>query len=152
MLSTGTIPGATEGTADSYQQDLDMVGELLSEFVQRYQPLMKRRQGPFVGCTHCPEKCLYRPEVNILLSAKDQKWITDEFGKTSHKTMEERYQAVVKAATKIVQGWLGDEQRVIPVVSYCTALHAFARADFNENEQAKIANNIQQHLFEKQGL
>ena len=127
-------------------------GKFLEQFANRYKMLMERQQGPFAGCTHCPAKCLYRPEVKSLLTQKNREWISEELSSDSHGSEADRYGAVARAATHIVQSWFGDEpgasaDKSIAGVGYCATLHTIASPDYTEYEQALLGNNLQGHFF-----
>jgi DNA helicase HerA-like ATPase len=139
----------------NFLAEMQHSGKYLEQFTNRYQMLMERQQGPFAGCAHCPAKCLYRPEVKSLLTAKNREWISEELSSDSHGAEIERYAAVARAATHIVQSWFGDEPGVsadksIAGVGYCATLHTIASPDYTEYEQALLGNNLQVHFFKKE--
>ena len=131
---------------------MEEAGKYLEQFVNRYKLLMQRDHGPFSGCTHCPSKCLYRSEVKLLLSTKNRTWITDELSSSEHSSQAERFQAAARAASRIAQNWLGEEQdeepdELMDEVGYCAALHTIASPDYTEYEQVIIANGLSKHIF-----
>ena len=115
--------------------------------------LMKRQQGPFAGCDYCPRKCLYRSDVQRLLTEKNTKWINDELTDGGHESSYARYRAVVNAANNIAQSWLGEEVGGEPnihttAIAYCTFLHAIASSNFNEYEQIILGEASKDFFFE----
>jgi hypothetical protein len=90
--------------------------------------------------------------VRSLLTQKNREWISEELSSDSHGSERERYSAVARAATHIVQSWFGDEpgasaDKSIAGVGYCAALHTIASPDYTEYEQALLGNNLQGHFF-----
>ena len=142
----------TEKLEEEFLALMDHAGKYLEQFVNRYKMLMQRDHGPFSGCVHCPSKCVYRPEVKILLSTKNRTWISDELSSDAHSSQAERFQAAAQAAKRIAQNWLGEEQDAEPdeqmaEVGYCASLHTIASPDYTEYEQVIIANGLNQHIF-----
>jgi hypothetical protein len=142
-----------EGRWDApIERALDKAGSQLGEVAERYEALMQRGQGPFVGCTHCPLKCLYRIDVNALLTEKNREWIENELNSEGYETQEEQYKAVVDAANTIVQSWQSDDPdeepgERTPIVSYCAIMHTMSRASISEYEQSALSDPISQILF-----
>jgi len=139
----------------NFLAEMQHSGKYLEKFTNRYRSLMERQQGPFAGCTHCPAKCLYRPEVKSLLTTKNREWIAEELSSDSHSTEFDRYGAVAKAAIHIVQSWFGDEpgasaDKNMAAVGYCATLHTIASPDYTEYEQALLGNSLQMHFFKKE--
>lgn len=137
---------------EQFEKEIRAAGEHLSQFIDAYGVLRKRRQGPFAGCVHCVARCFYRAEVNTLLSAKDKQWINNELTNAAHATLEARYTAVAKAAVSIAQNWAG-EQLGSPagihtrVIGFCASLHTIASMGFSEYEQSIAGNRLEQHLL-----
>ncbi len=148
-----TKPIERRGT-QSFQKEMDEAAAAFRSFIDAYESLTERKQGPFAGCIHCPSKCLYRREVHTLLSSKDEEWIGDELADTSYETLEERYTAVAEAATATVQNWLEEEpdstipEFILSSIGFCAVLHAVAQADFSEYEQAVVADNLKNELLD----
>jgi hypothetical protein len=135
------------------QEQADQAAVYLEQFVNGYEIVMKRGQGPFAGCVHCPAKCLYRVDVRTLLSEKDRKWLQDEFANDSYATLAQRYSAVAGAASHIVQNWHDEEpdsesSERAAEVSYCAILHTIAKEGFSEYEQTMISDSIKDLVFE----
>jgi hypothetical protein len=133
------------------RQALEKASHIMEEFAERYIAIMQRRQGPFVGCTHCPAKCLYRAEVNTLLSDSDQEMINDELASDEYASAVDRYTAVVAAVTNITQEWLEEDEEderdtEFSGLSYCASLHAISRAGHSEYQQARISDNFKLFL------
>jgi GTPase SAR1 family protein len=133
------------------QQELDIASDYLAQFTASYATLMERKQGPFVGCTYCLEKCLYRLEVNTLLSEKDQEAVIGELINEAETTLTEHYDAVASAATQITQKWLdaeeGSDLDSTSSISYCIALHTLAKAGFSEYEQDVVSDGLKQSIL-----
>ncbi len=131
-------------------QELEKASDQISQFADSYTAIMVRRQGPFVGCMHCPARCLYRAEVDTLLSEQEEGWINDELSSKSYGSAEERYEAIVSAANDIAMEWLEKEREddlyTLSGLSYCISLHAVNRANHSEYQQARISNNLRQYL------
>jgi hypothetical protein len=113
---------------------------------------MQRGQGPFVGCTNCPLKCLFRSEVNVLLSEKNREWLNNELNSEGYETEEEQYEAAADAATHIVQSWQSydldaEPTERTPMISYCATLHVIAQAGYSEYEQSMMSEPISEILF-----
>jgi hypothetical protein len=130
----------------------EQASECLVQFVTNYLALLQRKQGPFVGCIHCPARCQYRAEVRILLSSTDQKWIDSELISSNHPTDLARYEAVKQAAGYTAQKWLSlplnpmlDENTA--GIAYCTTLHTMSRSKLNEYEQILLSAGLSAHLF-----
>src|SRR5581483_6003429 len=133
------------------EDEIEVASDYLTQFTSKYIPLVRRRQGPFVGCTHCAVKCVYRPDVNTLLSVKDRKRIHKELTNTSHTNSKEHYGAIGKVAAQIVEKWLGEgdaEPTSVSGISYCAALHVAAAADFNEYEQALVGDRLKRYILD----
>jgi DNA helicase HerA-like ATPase len=137
-----------------FRDGMIQAGQHLEQFASRYKLLMKRRQGPFAGCSYCPACCLYRSEVRTLLSQKNRTWISDELSSSAYATEEERYQAVAEATMHIVRNWSGkdieetaDPNAQMPEVAFCAALHTVATPDYTEYEQAILGINFKEHFF-----
>jgi hypothetical protein len=138
------------------QQVVERVSEGVAEFQMRYEALLRRRQGPFVGCVHCPAKCLYRTEVNALLSEKNRDWIRNELASEEYETESEQFDTVANAAVTIVQSWQSDNEDDEPgegvaAIGYCTVMHTIAQVDYSEYEQAMISKHIGEALFRVDG-
>jgi hypothetical protein len=133
------------------QQAVEKATEPLDQFTDAYQLLMRRRQGPFMGCLHCPAKCLYRAEVQTLLSARDQQWLDSELAGSAQGTSEERYAAVAQATTHLAQNWLGDEEErdELPAITYCTALHLVVKQNLTEYEQATAGTRLKASILDR---
>jgi hypothetical protein len=142
-----------EGRWDTpIERALDKASEQLAEFMSRYELLMQRGQGPFVGCTNCPLKCLFRSEVNVLLSEKNREWLNNELNSEGYETEEEQYEAAADAATHIVQSWQSydldaEPTERTPMISYCATLHVIAQAGYSEYEQSMMSEPISEILF-----
>jgi hypothetical protein len=151
---TGSAEPDSQGRWDApIERALDKASEQLALFMERYETLMRRGQGPFAGCVRCPLKCLFRPEVNVLLSDKNRQWIEDELNSEGYETEEKQYTAVVDVATNIVQSWESDERDVepeerVPVISYCAILHTLSKGNYSEYEQSIMSEPIGKLLFE----
>ncbi len=135
-------------------EDIQKVDELLTKFAERYTQVMKRQQGPFAGCKHCPAKCLYRTDTKNLLTEKNSKWINEELTDTSHNNSTDRYKAVVDAATSITQSWLGEELGAAPTnhvlaMGYCAYLHTIAGSKYSEYEQIILADGCKDQFFQE---
>ncbi len=145
---------------EQVQQELLQGSDQLAVFASHYTTLMGRRQGPLIGCAHCPDKCWYRSDVHTLLSAKDQKWIKDELMSTVHKTQSASYQAASRAAEHIVRSWVGEIPRLEPnndsplrtntrAISYCAVLHTIVAADYSEYEQEMVSDGLRQYVTQQ---
>ncbi|MBO0784190.1 MAG: hypothetical protein J2P37_35740 [Ktedonobacteraceae bacterium] len=131
---------------------LEQSQERLLSFMRKYQDLLKRQQGPFPGCVHCPGKCFFRAEVSALLTAKDEQWVMNELLSAEHHSSEERYHSVVKAGQTIVQSWLLEEINTrpgigIPAVAYCVVLHAASHATMTLYEQVVVGEKLKPTLL-----
>ncbi len=138
-----------EELANMLRSELIRAGECLEAFVTGYEAHMKRRQGPFVGCVHCQARCLYRPEVSILLSPKDSEWIERELTSDAHQSAQQRYGTVAAVGRDLARRWLGDEREDLPGVSYCAILHAVSTGHFSEYEQELVGDSVSALLLTK---
>ena len=114
---------------------------------------MQRGQGPFMGCVRCPMKCLFRTDVNALLSPRSRQWIEDELNSEEYENEEKRREAVADAATNLTRSWQSDDQEGdmeerVPAVSYCAILHTLSKMGYSEYEQRKMSEPIGDILFE----
>ena len=132
----------------NYYGDLAHASTELEHFVKMYKDRMQRKQGPFAGCTYCPTKCMYRSDVQHLLSPKDVERVDRELTSDDYATSDERYSAVAHAVTSIAERWLGGQEGNASVVGYCAAMHAITKSDFTEYEQALVGDNLQFHLLQ----
>jgi hypothetical protein len=97
-------------------------------------------------------KCLFRTDVNVLLSNKNRQWIEDELNSEGYETERKQYDAVVDIATNLVTSWQSDEQDAepeerVPAVTYCAILHTMAQPGYSEYEQARMSEPISEILF-----
>lgn len=134
------------------EQAVDRAIELLTDFGERYEALMKRKQGPFVGCERCPAKCLFRAEVSTLLTEKNRKWIENELDSEGYETEKEQFDAVADAVNTIIQGWQSDETDAEPgerasAIGYCAVMHAISRSNYSEYEQSMMSEHVSAALF-----
>lgn len=136
-----------------FNQIMSHAGDELLLCVEQYQRLTARRQGPYVGCQHCPTRCRFRADVDTLLSEQQQEWIQSELTKNP-RTEKERYSATARMAASITQSWVGDDpgssldDNLRPVV-YCTLIHSLVRAKFNDFEHGKMAAKLKPYFFEE---
>jgi Helicase HerA, central domain len=133
-------------------QAIGKVEDDLFQFSERYSRAMKRQQGPFAGCVHCPSRCLYRTDTKLLLTEKNSKWINDELVDSSYTSSSERYSSVAYAARSIAQSWLGMEvgSPATPYtteIAYCAFLHTIASKNFSEYEQVILAESAKDYFF-----
>lgn len=155
LISADNEPATnTEAATTKIQEAVNQAGEYLDQFVAGYTALLRRKQGPFVGCVHCPSKCLYRAEVSVLLSPTDQRWIGDTLIVHSYATDAERYEAGEQAAAYTAQKWLGlplstELSGSVPEIAYCTALHVMSWSALNEYEQILFSNSLKEYLTHK---
>ncbi|MBV9229126.1 MAG: ATP-binding protein, partial [Chloroflexi bacterium] len=133
------------------QKEMEQSSNYFKQFVTAYETSTQRRQGPFAGCIHCPAKCLYRVEVNSLLSPRERSWLDQEFTNPSYESKEARIEAVAQMAVTIAQAWLSDSSSdpnwSTFGISYCTVLHNVAKADVSEYEQIEIGDQIKRFLL-----
>jgi hypothetical protein len=142
----------TDDFSQTIQDTVLKASEIFNQFLGIYTTITQKRQGPFIGCMYCPAKCLYRSEVNNLLSPKDQQWINDEITNSAYQTVTDRFEAITRAIISIVQSWSGEDGTTQPDINtlgigYCAALHTTAKSAFSEYEQATISTNLWQLLF-----
>jgi hypothetical protein len=146
-------PAVLEELAHKFNQTMAEASETLLGCVTQYHRLTRRRQGPYVGCQHCPTICRYRMDVNTLLSEQQQEWLQKELTQKPERSEKERYIATCKMATGIAQVWLGEEpgssldNDLKPIV-YCTLMHSLVRAKFNDFEQARLAEKLKPYVFD----
>jgi hypothetical protein len=127
--------------------DLSQAESDLQPFATLYKEQMRRKQGPFPGCSACQARCLYRAEVQRLLSVKDRKWVEDDLKSTRYPTQKERFGAIAKAVTeKMARLWLGMSVPEEKSVGYCAALHATAQSGYTEYEQTLVGGYLAEHL------
>ncbi|EFH84192.1 ATP-binding protein [Ktedonobacter racemifer] len=138
----------TEESLQQLQAMFEQAGEYLERFISRYSQLSQRRHGPFNGCVHCQAKCLYRSDVNTLLTPKDMQWLLGELLNDAYTTTEERYEAVMQTAIRLVQGWLASEEASSTQfgVGYCAVLHTIANADMSEYERVAASDGLQSYF------
>jgi Helicase HerA, central domain len=133
------------------QKAMEQAGNYFKQFLTAYETSTQRRQGPFAGCIHCPAKCLYRVEVNSLLSPRERSWLDQEFTNPAYESKEARFEAVAQTAVSIAQAWLNDSSTDLSWsnrgISYCTVLHNVAKADVSEYEQVEIGDQIKRFLL-----
>ncbi|GHO42789.1 ATP-binding protein [Ktedonospora formicarum] len=119
----------------------------IDQFVKQYVELSERRQGPFRGCVNCQARCLYRHDVRTLLTPRDKKWIYGELSNESYKNKGQRYEAVMRTASKLARGWIGgDETLATTGVGYCAVLHTIASADMSEYERSVASDDLQTYF------
>lgn len=126
--------------------DISLANADLDRFARRYEKLLERDQGAFHGCTHCRAKCLYRPEVRLLLLPNDVKWVSSDLKDTS-KTRKDQYASLAKLAQGIAKRWLGETNFVVPDVGYCGALHAAEEIGLTDDEQRLFGNYLSTELL-----
>ncbi len=115
----------------------------LQQFAELYRQHARREYGPFAGCTHCQQCCLFRAEVEHLLTAKDRKWVDDDLKSTRYQSPAERYGAIAKATRESMATlWLGGPHDLAAEIGYCAALHATAWAGYTEYEQALVGDQL----------
>jgi hypothetical protein len=153
----GIIQGENKADTQTLtEQDLNEANQAtayLEQFVTSYRSLLQRKQGPFVGCTHCPAKCFYRAEVSVLLSSTDQKWIDDALLTQSYETEVERYRTAAQVAGYTAQKWLlqplnTDLRGSVAEVAYCATQHTMLASRLNEYEQILASGGLKQYLFD----
>lgn len=127
--------------------DLEAIGAELDQFCQLYEEHTRRDQGPFPGCVHCLAKCLYRSDVQLLLSQKDVARFDQEITSDAYPSLDERYAAAAVAVTGMADTWLGEQRLVAADVGYCAALHASTRTDLTEYEQILVGDNLMPFLL-----
>ncbi|HTK08590.1 MAG TPA: ATP-binding protein [Ktedonobacteraceae bacterium] len=135
------------------REETDQASEHLEQFITGYITHLRRKHGPFVGCEHCPAKCLYRADVSRLLSIADQKMMSDAITEQSDSTDEERYQKVQQIAVLTAQKWLGQSSdealnQNIPGIAYCSTQHAMSWAELNEYDQMTLSSDLKISLFD----
>ncbi|HVB76151.1 MAG TPA: DUF87 domain-containing protein [Ktedonobacteraceae bacterium] len=129
-------------------RDITRAAGDLDQFYKKYTTNLNRPHGPFPGCCHCEEKCIYRLEVRRILSAEDQRWIERDIQDIADGTSD--YEDVAKTALLIGEQWLEDEHVLAPNIGYCGALHAVARLDdppVTTLQQAQFADRLAPHLL-----
>lgn len=135
-----------------FEQLVEKTSNEFLRYIEQYEPLIRRRQGPYVGCKHCPVKCFYRTDVNALLSTQQQEWLQGGLVQNPERPEEERFGATIQMATAIIQSWLGDqpgapvENAILPII-YCTFMHMLVRAQFNDFEQMATADKLSFYIF-----
>jgi hypothetical protein len=131
---------------------LDKASEQLAKFANQYETLMRRGQGPFMGCVRCPMKCLFRTDVNVLLTPRNRQWIEDELNSEGYENEEKQQEAVVDVAANLTRSWQSDEQddgqeELVPAVTYCAILHTLSQGGYSEYEQGRMSEPIGKVLF-----
>lgn len=145
-----------EAMETEFNQIMEDASKRLMVAIDQYQTLTKRRQGPFVGCQHCPTKCTYRMDVTQLLTPQHQEWLHGELTRDPQRSERERYGATSRMAASIVQSWVGEEpgssldKDLHPIV-YCALVHSLVRANFNDFEHAKLATKLKPYFFPDPG-
>lgn len=142
----------TSQIEQAFEREITESSDHFEQFVNQYGQLTQRRQGPLAGCAHCPAKCLYRSEVQVLLSARERTWIDQELSSQNYRNDDERFEAVANSAIDIAQNWLGEAEDADPTINarsigYCALLHNLAQAELNEYEQTKLSEDLQKYVF-----
>jgi hypothetical protein len=128
--------------------DASQAADLLRPFAALYKAQLQRKQGPFPGCVSCQAKCLYRAEVQRLLSAKDRKWVEDDLKSTRYPSQKERFGAIAKAVTEsMARLWLGAALPEEKTIGYCVALHATAQSGYTDHEQTLVGGYLAEQLL-----
>jgi DNA helicase HerA-like ATPase len=127
------------------QAEADLVA-----FAHLYQKHLRRQRGPYAGCVHCQEKCLYRWDAQQAVNAKDRRWIVDDLRSASYKRPEDRYDAILKAITDgMARLWLASpngQTKEAVSIGYCAALQVTAQAGFVEYEQGLVGDGLTQAI------
>lgn len=126
--------------------DLALAASDLDTFAREYKMRAERKQGPYVGCVHCTDKCRYRLEVQQLLSEDDVRWFDEEIQALLKKTPHD-YKAVAALVRATAERWLGGSHSLAPDVGYCGALHASKRLKMILPAQARLADELAKLLL-----
>lgn len=134
-LITGLLRIARSGDIDAGNSDLD-------RFVRTYEASLTRDSGPFPGCGACSSPCLYRTEVNRLMTRKDVGSVRSVLVDTAHKGNGEKFHEMGKTLETLAVQWLGGENAEARNLGYCAGLLAGSELGLDGQEQSRFGKEL----------
>ncbi len=134
-LITGLLRIARAGDIDAGNSDLD-------RFVRTYEASLIRGSGPFPGCSACSSPCLYRNEVNRMLTRKDVGTVRSVLVDTAYKGNGEKFREIGKTLETLATQWLGGENAEARNLGYCAGLLAGSELGLNAQEQSRVGKEL----------